>query len=144
MASWQRDLPAGSPGQSGAFASLRVVALFAIAAVAVGLSGCSFSFSAGGSPDIKEIEKKVETELSMRLAGSRAPATGSLNVPSVSVECPKDPKWEKGASFDCPTTVQTDTDGDPTTITDLQEQKGTVKITVKDDNKYRWEFTPSD
>lgn len=118
--------------------------LFLIALLAIVFAGCSVPLISS-KPDMKEVEKKIDQDLTFRLIGSTMPRdpTGS---PTVWVDCPDRVRWEKGSTFECDATIRTEsgTAGDPTNPTIINDEERKIEVEVLDDGgKFRWELKPA-
>lgn len=98
-----------------------------------------------GKPDMKEVEKKIDQELTFRLIGATMP-TDPTASPTVWVDCPDKVTWKKGSKFECEATIRTQsgTAGDPTDPTMINDEERKIEVEVLDDDgKFHWELQPA-
>lgn len=116
---------------------------FLIASLAIVFVGCSVPLISS-KPDMKEVEKKIDQDLTFRLIGSTMPSDPA-GSPTVWVDCPDRVRLEKGSTFECDATIRTESDatGDPTNPTIINDEERKIDVEVLDDDgKFRWELEP--
>lgn len=67
--------------------------LFLIALLPIVFAGCSVPLISG-KPDMKEVEDKIETDLTLRLTGSAMPTDPSTHA-TADVDCPEEVTYRR-------------------------------------------------